>query len=156
TSFGHFSAAGTPASFRSIAATARPANNGIQGHQPTATSFGRINTDMVTPDRAGAVHTRSRRPRPAVWCSAMRTTPSSSDVPARGTRWAFVDGDDSTTSTRDQSDPDVTRAWVSTSACRGGRSRSPYIELLTAKRYAHERERHRHPHHRRQALGPRG
>ncbi len=132
TSFGHLRSASTCAWSRIVAATTSPTRSGSHGQRPASTPVGRTSSDIESPDRAGALQVRPRRPRPAVWCSAISTTPSSSVVRARSTRSAFVDGEASVTATSVHSPRCVTRARRSDSACSGGRSRSSYREVTAA------------------------
>ena len=67
TSLGHFRAMSGSRS-ASAAWTAYPVSRGSHDHDVGGTS-GRSSTENVSDERAGVSHTRSRRPRPAVWCS---------------------------------------------------------------------------------------
>ena len=90
TSLGHFTAASNPA-------VAQRRAHGVPGQQRAATAtsaagtVGRSSTENVSADRGGVSHDRSRRPRPAVWCSATITSPSgrAGAAPARRrARWS--------------------------------------------------------------------
>ena len=108
TSFGHFSAAvGEPVSRRALA-TATPVSSGSQG-QAAASTSGRSSTEKVSAERAGVIQVRSRRPRPAVWCSATTTRPSAAPARARSATRALVEGAASTTSTSYDGAVDVRR-----------------------------------------------
>ena len=100
-SFGHFNPTSTSATRRNADATPTPTTSGSKLHRaggtatdgsggsPTCrsgitsgvTSEGRNSIENVRPDRAGADHERSSRPRAAVWCSATSTRPAA--APAR-------------------------------------------------------------------------
>ena len=98
TSLGHFRAMSGSRS-ASAACTAYPVSSGSHG-QSCAGRSGRSSTEKVSELRAGVSHTRSSRPRPAVWCSVTTTRPSSSPARARSATTALVDGVASVTSTR--------------------------------------------------------
>src|SRR6478609_1722248 len=113
TSLGHFSAMSGSRSARA-AWTAYPVRSGSHGHDAAGTS-GRSSTENVSDERGGVSQARSRRPRPAVWCSVTSTSPGSSPARARSATAALVDGADSTTSTRQPA------GVASRSRSRGGR-----------------------------------
>ena len=100
TSLGHFREASTPVAARTPSTTARPVSSGSHGQRATGTASGRTSSENVSAARGGVTHTRSSRPRPAVWCSVATTSPAGSPARARSATSAFVDGDAASTSTR--------------------------------------------------------
>ncbi len=106
TSFGHLSPALWPVP-RSWPITARviaaPAISGIHPRARTGSSGTRTSTETARPVPGGAVHVRSRRPRPSRW-SVVRTTDRcghcSGDAAAPLMRSALVDPVDSVTCRR--------------------------------------------------------
>ncbi len=91
TSFGHFRTASTPATSRTAVATAPPVRSGSQPQRSVAIDAGRSSTENVSPDRAGEVHARSRRPRPAVCASATSTSPGRAPARASAATSSLVD-----------------------------------------------------------------
>ena len=98
TSLGHLRRASTSPSRLTVVATARPARSGSQPQDGRVAAGGRSSTEKVSAERSGAVHARSRRPRPATWCSATTTSPSGAPVAAAATTSALVEPVSSTTS----------------------------------------------------------
>lgn len=98
TSLGHLTAAAAYPRLRSVLATVCPVRSGSHG-QLVAGTVGRSRTEKTSEERGGASQVRSRRPRPAVWCSATTTVPSGAPSRARSVATALVDGTLSTTST---------------------------------------------------------
>ena len=75
TSLGHFRPTSAPVTRRTALAAAIPASNGSQGQRSAGASCGTSRKETVNELPGGATHSRSRRPRPALWCSAARTRP---------------------------------------------------------------------------------
>ena len=107
TSFGHLRL-DLGAELAQGAGAAYPVSSGSHG-QSAGSALGTSSTDRVSADRAGVSHVRSRRPRPAVWCSATTTRPSpAAPLRARSATRALVDGAASTTSTDQSAGADQT------------------------------------------------
>ena len=123
TSFGHLSRASTPQTRTRASVTATPASRLSHDHRVGGTG-GRSSTETARAARGGAVHRRSRRPRPACWSSVVSTRPSGSPARARAATSAFVDPVAGTTSSARQAgrSPAVT-ARRRPAALSGGRSR---------------------------------
>ena len=75
TSLGHLSTGPTPATRRQASAAAR-AMAAVQRCSSAGSRSGRKSTEARRDAPGGDSHRRSRRPRPALWCSATATIPS--------------------------------------------------------------------------------
>ena len=126
TSFGHLTMA-THSSARSSRRGPNTSTNATAMHEVTSMrrSTGQPGLSSTEKSRlvpGGASQRRSRRPRPAVWWSVLRTRPSGSPAEARPTRSALVEPVSATVSTRKRDDqPDPSRSgcdeWSSSPRC---------------------------------------
>src|SRR6266540_3399677 len=91
----------------------------------------------VRPARGGDSQVRSSRPRPAVWCSATITVPSTAPWRAAAARCAFVEAVCDTTRNSVQRAPSRTTACRSAAWFNGGRDRSEYDESGMRAAYAY-------------------
>ena len=131
---------------------ARPAA-AATASETASTASGRTSTDIVSPDRGGAVQVRSSRPRPAVWCSAITTRPVLSR-PVGTARAAPHWSTRPRSSDLDAGPDSIRRVTSGRRSSDGMQRRSLEIGVHSRSRYAARRERHRHPHDRRQARRP--
>ena len=123
TSLGHLSPGVIPVVATTASTAATPVSSGSQPHAADGTAEASTPSENVIWDRGGADQFRPCRPRPAVWCSAMRTMPAiSSPAACRASRSAFVEPVDSTTSRWRNGRPVPTRSRRIPSTSSGARA----------------------------------